>query len=149
MKIIQRVQMAVVSLFIVFASVGVVTIAAPAPIAMAKPTGCKSTFLTFPAWYRGLLDSNCNIKAPDDTKGGAGLSNFIWHIVLNVLEIVLQLVAYLAVGYVIYGGFKYLTSTGFPDRTASARKIILNAIIGLILSMLSVAIVNLIGRNIQ
>lgn len=116
------------------------------PVAAAK---CSSNFLTFPAWYDGLLnEKTCEIKKPTN-KNGNGLSNFIWRIVLNLIEIGLQLVAYASAGFIIYGGFKYLTSTGSADKTAAARKTILNAVIGLVLSFLSVIIVTIIASRIR
>lgn len=110
---------------------------------------CTAPFLTFPAWYDGLPREGCIIQTPDVDKNGGGLPAFIFRIVLNVIEMALQIVAYAAVGFIIYGGFKYLTSAGSPDRITAGRKIITNAIIGLVISMLSVVIVTLIAGNIK
>lgn len=117
-------------------------------LAVALPqtsfAACNDHLLTFPAWYRGLQDPNdCSIAQPGDSK--AGVSGFIWTIVLNVIEFVLQLVGYIAVGFIIAGGYRYMISAGSPDGMVRARKTILNAIIGLALSMFSVAIVNVIA----
>src|SRR5688500_11809852 len=73
---------------------------------------CGDRLLTFPAWYKGLTDANCNIKAPEQA---GGISNFVWTIVLNIIEFMLQLVGYLSAGFVIAGGFKYMTSAGSSD----------------------------------
>jgi hypothetical protein len=115
---------------------------------------CTPRVLTFPTWYRGLgktigsgADATCEIRSPGT--GPDGLSNFIWRIVLNVIEIALQLVGYLAVGFIIYGGFKYITGAGAPDKITAGRKIILNAVIGLIISIFSVAIVNLVAGGFK
>lgn len=101
--------------------------------------------LTLPPWYRGLLDANCNIKSP--TAAG-GMAAFVWHIVLNVVEMLLHAVGYIALMYIIYGGFQYLISTGSPDKMTSARKTIMNAVIGLLISVASIAIVNLVAGAI-
>jgi hypothetical protein len=53
-----------------------------------------------------------------------------------------------AVAFVIYGGFQYINSRGEPDRAASGRKTIINALIGLVLAMIAVAIVSFIGRSL-
>jgi hypothetical protein len=123
---------------------------------------CKSSFLGFPAWYDGLprKEGTCNIAMSEkiekneqgqdeEVTNEGSLQNFILLIALNVIEIGLRLVGYAAVGFIIYGGFKYLTSAGSADRVTAGRKIILNAIIGLVLSFFSVAIVNLVAGNIQ
>jgi hypothetical protein len=123
---------------------------------------CKSSFLGFPAWYDGLprKEGTCNVAMSETTETNEqgqveevtnenSLQNFILLIALNVIEIGLRLVGYAAVGFIIYGGFKYLTSAGSADRVTAGRKIIQNAIIGLVISFFSVAIVNLIASNIK
>lgn len=107
--------------------------------------GCTSHFLTFPAWYDGLIDeSTCQITSP----ATLGLSQFIFRIVLNIIDIVLQIIAYCTAGYIIYGGFKYLTSAGDSSRIVAGRKIITNALIGLVISFMSIGIVNLVSSKI-
>lgn len=109
---------------------------------------CEKRILTFPVWYRGVYDpSNCEIKSPSQVKGG--LSGFVWQIVLNIIEIALQVVGYLAVGYIIYGGYRYIVSTGSADGMAKAKTTILNAVIGLVLSIASIAIVNVVAGALR
>lgn len=109
-------------------------------VAMAADN-CNSGFLGFPAWYRGLTNDDCTIKNPNDT---GGLSGFIWHIVLNCIEIALVAVSYIAGFLVLYGGFLFIISQGKPEGAAKARMTMLDAIIGLVISMASVAIINFI-----
>ena len=132
-------------LFIVAMSLfGVIGVFAPAPAASADGGGCNARFLTLPTWYNKLTNADCSIKSPKDV----GVNKFIWIIVLNVLNIMLQVVGYISVGYIIFGGFKYLTSGGDSNQVTSGRKTIINAVVGLILSFMSVAIVSLIAGNI-
>jgi len=107
---------------------------------------CNDRLLTFPAWYKGLTDGNCNIKSPQDA---GGISTFIWTIVLNVIEFGLQLTGYIATGFIIRGGFKYMTSVGEPAEVAKAKKMIMDAIIGLVISIFAVAIVNVVAGAIK
>jgi len=126
---------------VVFAtSIGGVAFTVATPQA-AFAADCEARFLTFPTWYKGLTDDSCNIKDPASF-GNNGLSVFIWKIVLNVIEMMLQLVGYISVSYIIFGGFKYMYSAGSSDGAAKARQTILNAVIGLVISIFSVAIVN-------
>lgn len=121
------------------------------PASTTYAAGCSSNFLTFPTWYAGVVDTGtCEIKQP----GGGGeadvaIGNFIWRIVLNIINIALQLVGYASLGFIIYGGFRYLISSGLPDKTTAARKTILNAVIGLVLSFFSVVIVSFVAGNIS
>lgn len=127
-----------------------VTTTGGAVLAIATPqttyAACSERLLTFPAWYRGLLDGNCEVKTPNDA---GGLSSFIWRIVLNIIEAALQIVGYTAVGFIIAGGFKYMTSSGDAGGMAQARTTILNAVIGLGISIFSVAIVNIVAGAIK
>lgn len=124
-------------------TIGTASLTVLAPPAAAAGGCATRAFLTFPAWYRGLTDSDCNIVSPSDSSVG-GLSNFIWIIVLNVIEILLQVIAYAAALMIIYGGFRFMTSSGNPQGVEQGRKTITNAVIGLIISIASIAIVNLI-----
>lgn len=126
--------------FLFVASTGGATLAVATPQTAAA--ACNDRLLTFPAWFRGLTTGNCDIKSPTSVDGG--IAAFIWKIVLNIIEFMLQLVGYISVGYIIAGGFRYITSAGSPDGTAKARKTIMNAVIGLVISIFSVAIVNVV-----
>lgn len=125
------------------------TSVAAAPYAYAA--NCSGDgFLGMPSWYKGLVDSStddCNLKQPGKN-GAPQLTGYIARIALNVVEMGLYLVGYVSVGFIIYGGFKYLTSPSDSSKITGARKTIQNAVIGLVLSMLSVAIIKLIADNI-
>lgn len=136
-----------------FAAILFVTTAGGALLAVAVPStafaasACDGRILTIPAWYNGLADGeNCAMKSPDAV---GGVSNYIWLIALNVVEIILQLVGYIAVGFIIFGGYKYMISAGSPDGMVKARKTITNAVVGLVISIFSVAIVNLVAGAIK
>lgn len=132
---------------IIFAStVGGVAFTAIAPqTASAACTG--GNILTIPPWYKGLQDDkDCKkLKGPNDV---GGISNYIWKIVLNIIEIMLHLVGYICVGFIIYGGFIFMTAGG-SDGAAKGRTTLLNAIIGLAISIASIAIVNLVTGFIR
>lgn len=123
---------------------GLIFLMAATPVAsVSAAANCKSQFLTFPAWYDGLTDGNCEIKPIGQQKNS--LRNFIVRIIFNLTEILLQLVAYASLVFVMIGGFRYLVSTGSPDGMTTAKKTITNALIGLVISIFSIAIVNAAG----
>ncbi len=121
-------------------TVGGAALSVTAPV--TAQAACNDHFLTFPAWFRGLIDDKCEIQKPGS--GQDGLSNFIWTIVLNIVEAALQAVAYVSLIFLLYGGFKFIYGAGSPDQIVGARKTILNAVIGLVISMFAVLIVNLV-----
>jgi len=120
-----------------------------APITQAA---CNDKLLTFPAWYRGLTDGDCNVSieavgaGKSDEEGGK-LAVFIQILAINIIEIMLNAVAYVCIAFIIVGGFKYITSAGSPDGNEKGRKTITNALIGLVLSIVSIGIINLIAQG--
>lgn len=124
----------------------VTSVALPSARAMA----CTDTLLTFPAWYKGMQAADCSFSPlGDDGKvSNGGTVNFqktAIAITLNIVNIILQLVGYASVAFLIFGGFKYMTSQGESSEIVGAKKTIMNAIIGLVISLMSVAIINLVA----
>ena len=106
----------------------------------------KGKILTLKPWYSGLTNDDCSLKNPGtDTNSQA---NYIWKIVLNIVDDLLQLIGYTTIGYIMYGGFLMMTSNGAPDKAARGRKTIMSAAIGLVIALASVALVNFISSKI-
>ena len=106
----------------------------------------KGKILTLKPWDSGLNNDDGSLKNPGtDTNSQA---NYIWKIVLNIVDDLLQLIGYTTVGYIMYGGFLMMTSNGAPDKAAHGRKTIMSAAIGLVIALASVALVNFISSNI-
>ncbi len=111
---------------------------------------CDNSLLGLPTWHAYLeKDPNtCEITGPkaDDIR-------FDWEkgiplVLLALTEIALRLGSLVAVGFVIYGGFRYILSQGDPEKAKSARQTIINAMIGLVIAIAAAAIVAFIGREI-
>jgi hypothetical protein len=98
-------------------------------------------FLLFPAWYEYLSCQDVGGQQAPQINS----INDIWLVVAAVIEILLRVAALAAVAFVIYGGVQYIISQGEPDKTSQARATILNALIGLAISVLSAAIVSFIA----
>lgn len=132
------------TLFIMLVSVVGVSAVVPTNASAA----CKAedtNLLSFPTWYRGL---SCNAAGEIDIAGGEP-ATIVFTIALNVIDIALRIVGLLAVGYLIYGGFRYVTSRGSPEETKKAQDIILKAVIGLIIAMLSAVIVSFVVSRLN
>ena len=106
----------------------------------------KGKILTLKPWYYGLTKGDCSIK--DIGSDAESQANFIWKIVLNIVDDLLQLIGYTTVGYIMYGGFLMMTSNGAPYKAAHGRKTIMSAAIGLVIALASVALVNFISSKI-
>ena len=118
----------------------------PASTVSAADGGCEHMlFGIFKPWYAGLpMGDNCSLQLDSTGEDGSGLASFVWQIVLNVLFDLMAAASIVAVGFVIYGGYLFITSEGDPGKAAKARKTISSAIIGLIITLLATAIINTI-----
>lgn len=120
------------------------TVLAAAPAKACGPSVLG--FLQFPTWYKYIIDNSKTTAAEcvlqfDPITG-------IPRVLLAVFEILLRVGGLIAVVMIIYGGVLYMLSQGEPERTKGARTTIINALVGLAISLSAVAIVNLIGRNL-
>jgi len=62
----------------------------------------------------------------------------------NALTFVFMVIGGLAVIFIIIGGFQYVVSGGDPTGTGRAKETILYAVIGLVISILSLTIINFV-----
>jgi len=69
-------------------------------------------------------------------------------VILNIINYVLAIVGVVALAYLIYGGFRYITSGGNESVIEEAKGIIINAIIGIVVIGVSAAIVNFVVRGV-
>src|SRR5580765_4206493 len=67
--------------------------------------------------------------------------------VINILQLVLGLLALIAVIMIIIGGFTWLTAGGNEEKVDKAKKIISAAVVGLIIVLLAWAIVIFVART--
>lgn len=102
-----------------------------------------------PTWYKYLpadtVNGECKLlgdfaQSKLDSLLGIGLA---------ITEILLFIAGFLAIVYVVYGGFRYVLSQGEPENTKIAKDAILNAVIGLVIAVLASAIVRFIGNSIS
>ena len=72
------------------------------------------------------------------------LTVLIWGIVLNILNVLFSLVGYLALGFLVFGGYQYILARGDPGKVAKGKKTITAAITGTIICILASLIVSTI-----
>jgi hypothetical protein len=103
---------------------------------------CKTTFFGLPAWFKYLqLDSQCQVdkfNVPGD----------LVLVALALVDVLLRLAGLAAIFFIVYGGIQYTTSQGNPDATAKAQNTIVNALIGLALSVVAVAGVSFLANRL-
>jgi len=75
---------------------------------------------------------------------GLGSSASLMEMIVRLIRTALGFLGIVAVIFVLYGGFKYMTSGGETKRVDDAKKIITNALIGMVIILFSFAIVQFI-----
>lgn len=102
-------------------------------------------FMGLRAWYDNVA-AVCEGRQPKDAEE---IRSIVWLIVLNLVTLALQVVGYVCVGFVVWGGYQYMLSRGESSRVMSGKKTITNALIGLALcmtaSLISGAIVDVVS----
>ena len=123
---------------LILAVLGVVWLiptAAPAYAQTANPSevcgGSGRYFLGMPSWDRGLGDCD-NINADELLAGDK-----VKIIASNAVAIATHIAAFVAVAFVIYGGFAFVLSSGNAEQATNARKTIINAAIGLVIVIMA------------
>jgi len=97
------------------------------------------------------LDTNTNLCLPANPykdKGGIAGATSIGKVITIVLKILLTLAGVVAVVFVIYAGYSYITSGGNEEQATKAKKVLFNAILGLILIILSFVIISVITNTL-
>ncbi|MDB5183208.1 MAG: hypothetical protein JWO47_992 [Candidatus Saccharibacteria bacterium] len=131
--------------------------------AAVDPLCDKSSFLLgLPTWYEYLevgkefapdgitVVDKCAVIGP--AKEGStdlDLAKVIPLVGLAVLEIMLRIGGLAGFFFVIYGGFRYITSQGEPDKTKQSRQTITNALIGMVISIIAAAAVSFIANTLS
>lgn len=119
----------------------------------ADPTCSTGGFFGLPTWYKYLqveysdITKECEVQfslMKDGTFNGSDLLL----VGLSVVDILIRIIALIAVFFVMYGGIRYITSQGSPDGTKAAQNTIMNAMIGLAIAITASALVAFIGAYI-
>lgn len=112
----------------------------------ATVLGLSSLFIT-PAYAIPEACEGIDPSSPVYQSAGCGQSNDetkteFEGLIVNILNGIIAVLGLVAVIYIIIGGVNYMTSSGDPNKTQKAKNTILYALIGLIICVLSFAIVN-------
>lgn len=150
-QFIKKTYLSIGLIVTIFAGSAGVAVATPQTTYAASCGGAN--ILGIPPWYEGLCDGGNKImspaalpqKIPNDR---TGIATFASVVALNIVTILMFVVGYVSLAFIIWGGFKYIISGDNANGVSAAKKTIINAVIGLVLSIMSVGIVNLIANSI-
>lgn len=98
------------------------------------------------------VDDICNLKnVSGAVKSAAGCNNTLpelSNVVTSILNGIIAVVGFVAVGFIVYAGIQYITSSGDSAKTTKARNTIFYSLIGLAVCALSFISVNFVLINI-
>jgi len=101
--------------------------------------GAITIFSAIPIAGAGaILNPGDNPEAVATATGG---ETSFRSLILRVVNYILGFLGLLSVIMIIYGGFTYVTSTGYDEAIGKAKKIIMYALVGIIIVLLSFVIV--------
>lgn len=117
----------------------------------------SASFLGIPTWYKYLhvhedsLGQSCSIETPkmvtDSSRTDVLMT--VSAILLAVFEIILRIAVFVALVFIIWGGIQLQMSQGESERFSNARSTVINALIGLVITISATAIVNFVGNNLR
>lgn len=123
-------------------SIMVLLTTAALPAYAAGSCGKGAGGLPIPTWYKYVpLDGNCEV--PDDLGG-----KLVVLVMMGIFDIILFIAGFVAVVMVIWGGYKFLVSTGEPQKIAAARTTIINALVGLAITIIASQMVGFIAGRL-
>lgn len=133
-----------------------VVLALGSGVASAAGDACGKPKLLgiFVPWYQYLkigkdkVTGECGVSGGFQLLPGGGQSSDLLMVGLAVVDDLIRLAGLIAVVFVVMGGIQYTTSQGNPDATAKAQSTVVNALVGLAISIVAVAFVAFIGRQI-
>jgi hypothetical protein len=110
---------------------------------LSLPAQANAVYNPFEQACAGDVPSDiCDTPADNPVSGANG-------VILNTVQIVSFVIGVTSVLVIMYGGLKYITANGDANSISSAKNTIMYAVVGLVLSLLSQAIVIFVLNNIS
>ena len=113
---------------------------------ITKIVQVSAIVLTFVFALTPVVFAQTGFQVPN--AGGTGLPNdtSLSAFIMKIINIALTVAGLVAVLFLIIGGFRYITSAGNEETAENAKKILTNAIIGIVVIILSFVIVRVISN---
>jgi hypothetical protein len=102
-----------------------------------------------PTTCGGTGQNACPLLGSDANSDTLGKKDTIANLILRTASFVTYLVGAISVLFLVYGGFLYVTDTGDDKSNAKAKKILVNAVVGLVIAIVAGTIVAVVGNIVQ
>ncbi|OGE77766.1 MAG: hypothetical protein A2751_01785 [Candidatus Doudnabacteria bacterium RIFCSPHIGHO2_01_FULL_46_14] len=86
---------------------------------------------------------------PDPTGKGVASDTDLTTLLVRIINILLSIAGLVAVIFLIVGGFRYITAGGNEEAAEAGKKAIVNAIIGIVIIILSFVIVRVVANAVK
>ncbi|HEX5798265.1 MAG TPA: hypothetical protein VFX79_02820 [Candidatus Saccharimonadales bacterium] len=106
-------------------------------------SNCGGDFFGLPAWHKYIKTEQGVSQCVPQINS---LNDF-WLIGLAVIELLVRMALYIGIAFVVYAGIKYSESRGNVDKATSAKNTLIDAITGVIIAMVAVAILSFVGSR--
>ena len=110
-----------------------------------------SVFTPLTALAATAVQQGLSIPGFSNLFGGTGLSaeKSLPALILDVIQILLLVAGGIAVLFIIIGGYWYITSAGNAEQAEKGRGALVNAIIGIVLIVMSYAIITVVQNTVS
>jgi hypothetical protein len=117
----------------------------------AAGTSCtlaKPAFFFLPTWWEYLGQGTQDFLGQCTPTVVFTNPADITAIALAILDMLLRVAGFVAVGSLIFAGIQHLFTDGNPEKAAAARRRIYNSIIGLVIALTATALVTFVGNQV-
>ena len=123
----------------------------------AAACSVSHSFFGLEPWYKYLktvtqTDANgnqyCNIPNFNLLPGPSGPSD-IPLVLIAIIDDLLRIAGLIAVVFVLYGAIQFVASEGNSESASKARSTIINALIGLAISIVAIAAIGFLGNQLK
>ena len=114
--------------------------------------GVSSALLFLPglAWAQSSVNQGLNLPGLNVLFGsGLAQEKTLPDLIVSVIQLMLLFAGIIAVLFIIIGGYYYITAQGNEEQSEKGRKTLVNAIIGIILIILSYTIITVLQNTIS
>jgi hypothetical protein len=106
----------------------------------------NNAFFGFPPWWKYVHTGNYD--GVGNCTPTVHFPQGVWAIAFAAVDMLLYLAGIVAVISIVIAGISYITAAGNPDSITSARKRIVNSLIGLAIVLIAAPLVSFIGNRV-
>ena len=116
---------------------------------LASLISLKALLFAFGVSAQSSVDAGLNRVKTEFPSTGILNTKSGLDLLVSVIKLMLTFAGAVAVMFIIIGGFQYITSAGNAEQAEKGRSTVVNAVIGIIVIVLSYTIINVVINTVQ